>query len=166
MPTALETKLAEFPSAIIDTHGKDLTVSAEPSRQGTPVSSASTVPQASASTPASAASSAKSAVKKDAPRINTATVTVDANFMAAADDLFGLLTDEKRIPAWTRGPAQVCSAFGFEMLKISKARLVCCTGGYRVQSLRWRSKGQVYFTDTGEGDRSELGAVQSYMAFW
>ncbi|KAI0958149.1 hypothetical protein AcW1_006318 [Taiwanofungus camphoratus] len=106
LPTALETKLAEFPSAIIDTHGKDLTVSAEPSRQGTPVSSASTVPQASASTPASAASSAKSAVKKDAPRINTATVTVDANFMAAADDLFGLLTDEKRIPAWTRGPAQ------------------------------------------------------------
>lgn len=27
--------------------------------------------------------------------------------MAAADDLFGLLTDEKRIPMWTRAPAQV-----------------------------------------------------------
>lgn len=27
--------------------------------------------------------------------------------MASAEDLFGLMTDEKRIPSWTRAPAQV-----------------------------------------------------------
>ena len=38
---------------------------------------------------------------------NTTSLSVDAHFMAAADDLFGLLTDEKRIPSWTRAPAKV-----------------------------------------------------------
>ncbi|PCH37688.1 hypothetical protein WOLCODRAFT_22763 [Wolfiporia cocos MD-104 SS10] len=104
LPVALETKFAEFPTAIIDTHGKDLTVSAEPSRQGSPAPSAlsnSVKPSASAS-----ASTPKPAVKKPASAVNTATVTVDANFMASADDLFDLLTSEQRIPAWTRAPAQ------------------------------------------------------------
>jgi activator of HSP90 ATPase len=34
-------------------------------------------------------------------------VVKEATFMAAADDLFGLFTDERRIPSWTRAPAQV-----------------------------------------------------------
>lgn len=102
LPTALETKFAEFPTAIIDTHGRDLTVSADPSRQGSPAPSTSTS-KASSSTPGT---TAKPAVKKPAQAVNTSTVTVDANFMASADDLFDLLTNEKRIPAWTRAPAQ------------------------------------------------------------
>ena len=40
--------------------------------------------------------------------VNSTTVTVDATFMAAADDLFSLFTDEKRIPMWTRNAAKVC----------------------------------------------------------
>lgn len=32
---------------------------------------------------------------------------VNATFQAAADDLFDLLTNEKKIPMWTRAPAQV-----------------------------------------------------------
>ena len=34
--------------------------------------------------------------------------------MAAADDLFSLLTDEKRIPAWTRAPARSTPEAGKE----------------------------------------------------
>ncbi|KAI0340041.1 hypothetical protein BDW22DRAFT_1398971 [Trametopsis cervina] len=104
LPVALEAKLSEFPSAIINTHGRDLTVSADPSRTGTPTpaaSSASTT--ATASTPAPAATPA---VKKPAKAVNTAKISVDAHFMASADDLFSILTDEKRIPSWTRAPAQ------------------------------------------------------------
>ncbi|EDR03222.1 uncharacterized protein LACBIDRAFT_192730 [Laccaria bicolor S238N-H82] len=104
LPTALETKFATFPSAIIDTHGKDLTISADPSRVGTPA------PGSGTSTPAPAVASTSSAapVKKPTEKkaLNTSTITVEANFQASADDLFGLLTDEKRIPLWTRAPAK------------------------------------------------------------
>ncbi|KAJ8594292.1 hypothetical protein M405DRAFT_872204 [Rhizopogon salebrosus TDB-379] len=101
LPAALEAKFAEFPAAIIDTHGKDLTVSGEPSRAGTPgvtASASSTVASASTTVPKPAP------VKK--AQFNTSSVVKEGNFMAAADDLFGLFTDEKRIPSWTRAPAQ------------------------------------------------------------
>jgi len=101
LPVALETKFAEFPAAIIETHARDLTVSAEPSRTGTPVQS---INATSTATPAP-----KPVVRSPPPKTrtaNTSTVEVEATFMAAADDLFSLFTDEKRIPIWTRGPAQ------------------------------------------------------------
>ena len=53
-------------------------------------------------------------MKKAEKAHNTTTVTVDAHFMAAADDLFSLLTDEKRIPQWTRAPAQSVAEPGKE----------------------------------------------------
>lgn len=111
LPAALEAKFNAFPAAIVDTHGKDLTVSADPSRQGSPA------PAASAAAPA-AKSTGDAALKKKADgagvaksggqAVNTTTLSVDAQFMASADDLFGLLSDEKRIPQWTRAPATVC----------------------------------------------------------
>jgi activator of HSP90 ATPase len=106
LPTALEVKFAEFPVALIETHGKDLTVSTGPSRSETPA------PHTGTSTPAVISSStppvqpAKQVAEK-LKALNTARVSVEASFMAAADDLFGLLTDEKRIPSWSRAPAQV-----------------------------------------------------------
>jgi len=103
LPVALETKFAEFPAAIIETHGKDLTVSAEPSRTGTPVQS-TTVNSSTAAAPAP-----KPVAKNPPPKtttVDTSTVEVEATFMAAADDLFSLFTDEKRIPAWTRASAK------------------------------------------------------------
>jgi hypothetical protein len=100
LPTALETKLAEFPSAIIDTHGKDLTVSADISRSGTPAPPGPTA--ASSSAPANPSKPAQ-----PMKPLNTSKVTAEATFMARADDIFGLLTDEKRIPMWTRASAQV-----------------------------------------------------------
>lgn len=119
LPTALETKFAAFPSAIIDSHGKDLTVSADPSRSGTPApaGAASVVPTVSS---ASASSSNTPSVKSQGARstkskaLNTTTVVVEASFQASADDLFGLLTDEKRIPMWTRAPAKSVAQVGSE----------------------------------------------------
>jgi len=108
LPTALEAKLAAFPSAIVDTHGKDLTISADPSRTGTPApGSATPAPPAVASTSSVAAASKPKATEKT--KVNTTTVVVEADFRASADDLFSLLTDEKRIPVWTRASAQVGS---------------------------------------------------------
>ena len=101
LPAVLQAKLSEFPAAIINTHGKDLTVSADPSRSGTPA------PATSSSSAASPATAPKPAAKTPAKAVNTATIAVDAGFMASADDLFSILTDEKRIPSWTRAPAQV-----------------------------------------------------------
>lgn len=111
LPTALETKFAEFASAIIEVHGKDLTVSTEPSRSGTPVASAAALAAAAAASSSTTKASAptKPAKKVDEKKsLNTTRVSVEATFMAAADDLFSILTDEKRIPQWTRAPAQVC----------------------------------------------------------
>ncbi|KAJ7106064.1 activator of Hsp90 ATPase [Mycena crocata] len=101
LPTALEAKFAEFAVALVDTHGKDLTVSGDPSRSGTPAPAAST---SGAATPAAAPAAPKPVEKKS--NINTTKLTVEGTFMAAADDLFGLLTDEKRIPMWSRASAQ------------------------------------------------------------
>jgi activator of HSP90 ATPase len=115
LPAALEAKFAEFPSAIIDNHGKDLTVSAEPSRTGTPALGLPSAPPA-----AVAAAVPKPVVKPQAKKAtNTSKVKVEASFNASADDLFSLLTDEKRIPIWTRAeaksnptPGQEFSLFG------------------------------------------------------
>jgi len=100
LPTALETKFAEFPAAIVETHGKDLTVSTQPSRTGTPA------PSSSSGAAPSATGAPKPPAVKHAKALNSTTISVDGNFMASADDLFSILTDEKRIPSWSRAPAQ------------------------------------------------------------
>ncbi len=104
LPSAIEAKLGAFPQAIIDAHGKDLTVSAQASRTGTP--------SPGSSTPADkpTASAARSALSQPirggtGTKVSTSTVTVSATFQASADDLFNLLTDAARIPMWSRAPA-------------------------------------------------------------
>ena len=108
LPAVLEAKFTQFAAAIIDVHGKDLTVSTEPSRSGTPAN-ASTPPVPSAAAASAPPARAAPAVKSES--LNTTRVSVNATFMAAADDLFDLLTNEKRIPMWTRAPAQVSLDF-------------------------------------------------------
>lgn len=119
IPKALEEKLATFPSAIIDTHGKDLTVSADPSRSGTPAPAAT--PAVPSAQPISVASSSSSTAKpkvQEKAKVNVTSVVVEADFRASADDIFSLLTDEKRIPAWTRASAKVSCVYS-----MSKASL-------------------------------------------
>jgi len=90
-------------------------VSGEPSPAGTPQNGA-----ASPARPASAAANpvpavaAKPAPVKKAPAVNTETVVVTGNFQASASDLFSLFTDEKRIPMWSKAPAQSKAEVGSE----------------------------------------------------
>ncbi|EPQ50030.1 hypothetical protein GLOTRDRAFT_112769 [Gloeophyllum trabeum ATCC 11539] len=106
LPELLEAKFSEFPKAIIDRHGKDVYVSGDNSRAGTPgPSTPSSSGKATSATPSSAAASASAPVKKPESALSTTTVSVEASFMASADDLFSMLTDEKKIPAWSRNPA-------------------------------------------------------------
>ncbi len=102
----MDAVFRKFPATMLDVHGRDLTVSADASRSGTPAPS--TPAAAPSPSPAAAAAVAppKPVKKPDVKAVNTTTVTVEGNFAASADDLFGLLTDEKRIPMWTRAPAQ------------------------------------------------------------
>ncbi|THH28395.1 hypothetical protein EUX98_g5793 [Antrodiella citrinella] len=105
LPALLEAKFTQFAAALVDTHGKDLQVnSTQTSRTGTPAPTPA--PSTSTSTAQAAAAPAKPAPKKAPAKLNSSTVKVDATFMASADDLFSILTDEKRIPQWTRAPAQ------------------------------------------------------------
>ena len=106
LPVAIETKLAAFPTAIIDSHGKDLTISTDPSRTGTPAPT-NTPPSGPRASSSQASAPLPVKPKPKEARLNSTTVVVEADFRASADDLFGLLTNEKRIPAWTRAPAQV-----------------------------------------------------------
>lgn len=110
LPIALEVKFAEFANAIVDTHGKDLTVSTEPSRTGTPVgtAAASTSTMNAAASTSSTTPATKTTKTVDAKRSpSTTSVTVEANYMASASDLFKTLTDEMEIRRWAGGDAQV-----------------------------------------------------------
>ena len=106
LTTALEAKFATLPVDMLSAHGKDLQVNTpDDSRTGTPA------PGATSST---SSALPKVEEKKAAPAkvLNTGTVIVKGTFQASADDLFSLFTDEKRIPHWSRAPAQV-----FDFLK-------------------------------------------------
>lgn len=119
--TALETKFAEFPIAIIETHGKDLIVSGANSGTATPVGaegSGASTPSAGPNLGGAAAFNppvpqAKS-TKKSEKIVNTSTISREARFMASADDLFDLLTDERRIPTWSRAAAHYKAEPGSE----------------------------------------------------
>ncbi|KAF8647476.1 hypothetical protein AX16_006681 [Volvariella volvacea WC 439] len=104
LPAVLEAKLAEFPTALVDTHGKDIYVSAEPSRTSTPAPSNGSAATSAAFKAGAAAPAAKVEEKKKA--VNTTTVVVEATFQASAEQLYNTLTTERDIYAWTRAPAK------------------------------------------------------------
>ncbi|KAF8969605.1 activator of Hsp90 ATPase [Flammula alnicola] len=127
LSTALEAKLATFPSAIIDTHGKDLTVSADPSRSAAP-SNANVTP-----TPAPVASSSSSSAvpsKPKAPEAKKVNVT----------------TVVKRIPAWTRAPAQSQGQPGTEYSLFGGGKEIVQT--WALQSPTWPSGHEATLTTT------------------
>ena len=132
LPTALETKLAEFPAVLMATHGKDITISAspsqEPSRSNTPA-----IP-GSAATETLPTAHKDTGLKAKGKQANTTTLTVDASFMASADDLFSMLTDEKRIPQWSRNSAMV--GFSLALLLVPYA---FCTSRIQQRALRMLS---------------------------
>ncbi|KAI5479570.1 high-glucose-regulated protein 8 [Pseudohyphozyma bogoriensis] len=113
LANALRPKFQRFPKVMVEVHGKDLLSEAaadsEPSSgAATPVSAPST-----SATPAAAAGSSVSVDPK--AKFNTATVKASGEFACTAEDLFNFLTDEAKIPAWSRNPAQMKPEVGAEM---------------------------------------------------
>ncbi|CAE6391815.1 unnamed protein product [Rhizoctonia solani] len=107
LPSLLAERFTAFRAAMLDTHGKDLQVT------GTPGASGAATPSIPAPTNLANSLSKPVPAKEVSKGItNSAVVTVDAQLMASADELFGLLTDEKRIPAWTRNQAQSDATVG------------------------------------------------------
>jgi activator of HSP90 ATPase len=94
----LSAKFDSFAPALVAAHG-DLA----PSQSG----SGSSTPAYAPAPPAPAAKEEKKPVKESAVG-NTATVTVEARLQASGEDIWGLLTDEQKIPMWARAPAKVC----------------------------------------------------------
>lgn len=84
-------------------------MSTEPSRTGTPVQPTNATSVTSNVTTATPVP--KPVAENPPKKVNTSTVEVEATFMASADDLFSLFTDEKRIPVWTRASAQASLIF-------------------------------------------------------
>ncbi|KAJ1308612.1 hypothetical protein OPQ81_004310 [Rhizoctonia solani] len=107
LPSLLAERFGAFRTAMLDTHGKDLQVVGTPGPSGTatPSNHAPSTPSTSLSKPVSAKEVTKGIT-------NSAVVTVNASFMASAAELFELLTDEKRIPAWSRNAAQSNATVG------------------------------------------------------
>jgi activator of HSP90 ATPase len=126
LPPRLTKFFETFPKAIIDTHSRDILSTPTASGQATPLNNSSTspvvTPAAVVAATAAAASSSSKAAKPAKKVINTSTVRVEAQFMVSASDLFAYLTDEARIPQWTRAPAQV--------------RQLCFTGRWATYLLR------------------------------
>ncbi|KAF8992454.1 hypothetical protein BDQ17DRAFT_1253906, partial [Cyathus striatus] len=105
-PALIGEKLTAFPATMIKTHKRDIQVSADNTHSSTPISNAS-------ATAVAKTAAAVPAVK--VPKaVNMTTVVIDGNFQALADDLFSLLMNEKRIPAWMRVPAQSKPGAGAE----------------------------------------------------
>lgn len=110
LPRLLEAKFREFPQALIDTHGKDITVVV--SDNGTPSGSGTTTPAIPSTKASAPAKSTPTATKSSNPRptgsvkVSSQTQRVSGNFQASAQDLWDMLTNERRMPIWSQAPAQ------------------------------------------------------------
>ncbi len=110
LPTQLSRKLEEFPKAIVDAHGKDILISPTASGSATPsavVSSGPAVTPAAVAAVTSATNASPAPDSKSTKVLNRSVVRVEAQFMVSAEDLFSFLTDESKIPQWSRSPALV-----------------------------------------------------------
>lgn len=101
LPSLLADRFNSFRGAMLDTHGKDLTVI------GTPGASGAATPATPPPAPGSSLSKPVSAKDVSQGITNSAVVNVESSFMASADELFHLLTDENLMPRWSRSAAQV-----------------------------------------------------------
>ncbi|KAH9450849.1 hypothetical protein MJO28_009687 [Puccinia striiformis f. sp. tritici] len=114
-----------FPKAIVEAHGPGFYKENGLSPSGTPGGgSGATTPQPAGATTLQTKSAPTAApVPIDDPTtktskgnvVNTSSVRIDGQFMCSASDLFDFLTDESKIPMWSRNPAKMKPEVGAEM---------------------------------------------------
>jgi activator of HSP90 ATPase len=66
-------------------------------------------------------------------------VKVSSRFMASAEDLWNLFTDEGRIPMWSRAPAQVSASFDMVPFLIRYISIVETYPWWCFFTILWRS---------------------------
>lgn len=111
-PSVLEAKLNEFPKALIAANGLDGgAAGASSSGTSSPSGSAAAPGRYSPLPPGEVRQPKSEAKSQTAPRVvNSASVNVEARLQVSAEDLWELLTDERKIPMWARSPAEVRDA--------------------------------------------------------
>lgn len=110
-----EQKVFLFSKEMIETHGKDLLADEGDSA---PASGATTTSSNGASAPVAASAPTASKPTADGASkaaFNTAIVKSSGEFACTADDLFDFLTNESKIPMWSRNPAKMKAEVGAEM---------------------------------------------------
>lgn len=88
---------------MLATHGSDLLAGESVPSSGASTPAVKSAPAAS-SAPAPAAPKPTSSIS--GLSFNTSTVKASGEFQATASDLFDFLTNEKKIPMWSRNPAR------------------------------------------------------------
>ncbi|EGG02040.1 uncharacterized protein MELLADRAFT_44926 [Melampsora larici-populina 98AG31] len=111
-----------FPKAMVQEHGADFYKQNGVSPSGTPLpttnntsSSGPILQTKSAPTAAPVPNDDPSLKSKQAKTINTTSIRLDGQFMSSASDLFDVLTNESKIPMWSRNPAKMKPEAGAEM---------------------------------------------------
>lgn len=108
-PEVLTKKLNEFRPALLAAHGTS-DASAATSGTSTPATAGGASGSYSPAPPAKESSAPKVEEKKEEKKSsvgNTTTVEIKADLQVSADDLWDLLTDEKKIPMWSRSNAKL-----------------------------------------------------------
>ncbi|KAL8292992.1 hypothetical protein RQP46_000686 [Phenoliferia psychrophenolica] len=103
----------KFPAAMIETHGKDL-LADDGEDDSAPASGAST-PAPTKAAPAVSGAPSKATGSDGKATFNTAIVKADAEYACTSNDLFDFLSDETKIPLWSRNPAKMKPEVGAEM---------------------------------------------------
>lgn len=109
-PDVLSSKFNELRPALIQAHGVPDGPSGANSGTSTPGAGASTpsyAPAPPAKAPAQSASTSREEKKASGAVVTGKAVEVEAELQASADDLWSLLTEESKIPMWSRSAAQI-----------------------------------------------------------
>ncbi|WVQ99307.1 hypothetical protein IAU59_006439 [Kwoniella sp. CBS 9459] len=111
-PSVLADRMNTFRADLLAAHGNPTSADASPSPSGTSTPAAAATGSSSSYAPAPP-TKAPEPKKEEQPKEQkkdvgkTVTVEVKADLQASADDLWSLLTDENKIPMWSRSAAKI-----------------------------------------------------------
>lgn len=108
----------------------------------------------------------------------TSSVEVESRLAASAEDMWLFLTDEKRVPMWTRSPAKVGPRASFSFLSFSTLNLstdpLCDvaldeldlgTGRFGIRNVRRKYSGKDHLCRTGSETRAVVAIEEPQLAF-
>ncbi|KAM0792511.1 hypothetical protein ACM66B_005181 [Microbotryomycetes sp. NB124-2] len=104
-----------FPKALVETHGKDLLADDAAGSGATSGASTPATAQASATKSKPTVPSAATVSASTKAPFSTSVVKVSGDFASDAAGLFDVLTDEAKIPMWSRNPAHFKPEVGAEV---------------------------------------------------